>query len=74
MGGRRLLHLVVACGFQGAGDDAEKLSLTVQLFDAALCELALVGRGQLCVTAGDFNVEPTKIPLPARRGLGWALG
>ena len=56
------MHLVVAYGFQGAGDDAEKLRLTDQLFDAALCELALVGRGQLCVTAGDFNVESTKIP------------
>ena len=29
---RRLMHLVVAYGFQGAGDDAEKLSLTDQLF------------------------------------------
>ena len=56
------MHLVVAYGFQGAGDDAEKLSLTDQLFDAALRELALVGRGQLCVSAGDFNVEHTKIP------------
>ena len=63
MGGRRLLHLVVVCGFQGAGDDAEKLRLTDQLFDAALCELVVVSTGQPCVIAGDFNVEPTKIPL-----------
>ena len=32
LGRRRLLHLVFAYGFQGAGDDAEKLSLTDQLF------------------------------------------
>ena len=35
---------------------------TDQMFDAALCELAVVSRGQPCVIAGDFNVEPTKIP------------
>ena len=53
------MHLVVAYGFQGAEDDAEKLCLTDQLCDAVLCELAV---GQPCVIAGDFNVEPTKVP------------
>ena len=61
LGNGRLIHWVVACGFQGADDGAEKLSFTDQLFDAALRELAVVSRGQLCVSAGDFNVEPTKV-------------
>ena len=46
-------------GFQGADSDAGQLSLTEQLFDAALGELSVVARGQPC---GDFNVEPTTIP------------
>ena len=58
----RVMHLVVVYGYQGAEDDFEKLSLTNQLFDAALGELAVVNRSQPCVLAGDFNVEPTKIP------------
>ena len=62
LGNGRIMHLVVVYGYQGADEDAEKLSLTDQLFDAALCELAVVGRGQPSVIAGDFNVEPTKIP------------
>ena len=56
------MHLVVVYGYQGAEEDAEKLSLTDQLFEAALGELAVISRGQPCVLAGDFNVEPTKIP------------
>ena len=36
-------------------------ALTEQLFDAALGELSVVARGQLCLLVGDFNVEPTKI-------------
>ena len=60
-------------GYQGAEDDSEKLSLTNQLFDAALCELAVVSRGQPCVLAGDFNVEPTKISCLLKRNHGWAL-
>ena len=62
LGNGRLLHLVVVHGFQGATDDAEKLCLTEGLFDAVMSELSVVGRGQPCVIAGDFNVEPTKIP------------
>ena len=62
LGHGRVMHLVVVYGYQGAEDDSEKLSLTNQLFDAALCELAVISRGQPCVLAGDFNVEPTKIP------------
>ena len=49
-------------GYQGADDDAEKLGLTNQLFEAVLSELAVVGKGQPCVVTGDFNVEPNKIP------------
>ena len=62
LGNGWLMHLVVAYGFQVADDDAEKLSLTNELFDAVMSELAVVGRGQPCVIAGDFDVEPTKIP------------
>ena len=42
--------------------DAEQLALTEQLFDAALAELAVVARSLPCLLAGDFNVEPIKIP------------
>ena len=48
LGNDRLMHLVVVYGFQGAHEDAEDLSLTDQLFDAVLCELAVVSRGQPC--------------------------
>ena len=43
--------------------DAEQLALTEQLFDAAFGELSVVARGQPCLLVGDFNVEPTKIPV-----------
>ena len=62
LGNGRVMHLVVVYGYQGADDDSEKLSFTDQLFGAALCELAVVTRGHACSLAGDFNVEPTKIP------------
>ena len=58
----RFLHLVVLYGYQGADGDAERLSLTDQLFDAALGELRVVALDQPCLIVGDFNVEPTKIP------------
>ena len=58
----RFLHLVVLYGYQGADSDAERLSLTDQLFDAALGELRVVAMDQPCLIVGDFNVEPTKIP------------
>ena len=51
---------------QGADSDAEQLSLTEQLFDAALGELSVVARGQPCLLVGDFNVEPSKIPCLAK--------
>ena len=52
--------------FQGADSDAEPLSLTEQLFDAALGELSVVARGQPYLLVGDFNVESTKIPCLAK--------
>ena len=58
----RFLHLVVLYGYQGADGDAERLSLTDQLFDVALGELRVVALDQPCLIVGDFNVEPTKIP------------
>ena len=62
LGNGRVMHLVVVYGYQGADEDAEKLSLSDKLLGAALCELAVVARGQPCVLAGDFNIEPCKIP------------
>ena len=50
LGHGRVMHLVVVYGYQGAEDDAEKLSLTDQLSDAALSELAVISRGQPCVS------------------------
>ena len=66
LGFGRFMHLVVLYGFQGADSDAEQLSLTEQLFDAALGELSVVSREQPCLLVGDFNVEPTKIPCLAK--------
>ena len=62
----RFMHLVVLYGFQGADADAEQLALTEQLFDAALGELSVVARGPPCLLAGNFTVEPTKIPCLAK--------
>ena len=62
----RFMHRFVLYGFQGADFDAERLSLTEQLFDAALGELSVVSRGQPCLLVGDFNVEATKIPCLAK--------
>ena len=62
LGNGRVMHLVVVYGYQGADEDSEKLGLMNQLVEAALCELAVVARGQPCVLAGDLNVEPRKIP------------
>ena len=56
------LNLLVSYGYQGSDTDAEQLVLTEQLFDAALAELAVVARSSPCLLAGDFDVEPTKIP------------
>ena len=67
LGSGRVMHLAVVYGYQGADDDSEKLSLTDRLFDAAFFELAVVSRGQPCVLAGDFNVEPTKVPCLLKR-------
>ena len=66
LGAGRFMHLVVLYGSQGADTDAEQLALTDQLFDAALGELSVVARRQPCMLAGDFNVEPTKIPCLAK--------
>ena len=66
LGAGRFMHLVVLYGYQGADSDPEQLALTDQLFDAALEELSVVARGQVCMLVGDFNVEPTKIPCLAK--------
>ena len=66
LGAGRFMHLVVLYGYQGADADPEQLALTDHLFDAALGELSVVARGQPSMLAGDFNVEPTKIPCLAK--------
>ena len=75
LGSGRFMHLLVLYGYQGADSDAEQLTLTEQLFDAALGEqlfdtavgeLGVVARGQPCMLVGDLNVEPTKIPCLAK--------
>ena len=48
--------------FSGSITDPEKLRLTEKLLDFVLCELAVVGSGQACLTAGDLNVEPARVP------------
>ena len=63
----RFMHLVVLYGFHGADTDSEQLALTDQLFDAAFGELSVVAWEQPCLLVGDFNVEPTKSPLPGKR-------
>ena len=72
LGRCRFLNLVVLYGYQGADTDAEQLALTEQLFDAALAELAVVARGSPCLLAGDFNVEPTKIPCLSDLDAAWS--
>ena len=74
LGAGRFMHVFNFFGYQGADTVAEQLALTEQLFDAALSELSVVARGQPCLMVGDFNVEPTKIPLPGKRDFSWALG
>ena len=66
LGAGRFMHLVVLYGYQGAEADAEKLALTLQLFDAALGELGGGCTGQPCMLVGDFNVEPTEISCLAK--------
>ena len=70
----RFLHLVVLHGYQGADGDAERLSLTDQLLDAALGELRVVALDQPCLIVGGFNVEPTKIPCLSEGISAGALG
>ena len=73
LGAGRFMHLVVLYGYQGADTDAEQLASTEQLFDAAFGELSVVGRRQPCMLVCDFNVEPTKIPCLAAKGISAGL-
>ena len=65
------MHLVVMYGHQGGDKDFEQLGLTNLLFDAASCALEVIGKGQPTIIAGDFNIQPTK--MPSLLDLGWAL-
>ena len=53
LGNGRLMHLVVAYGFQGTDDDAEKLSLTDQLFKAP-CLIKGISAGLWFDMQGDW--------------------
>ena len=74
LGFGRFMHLVVLYGYQGADSDPEQLSLTEQLFDAALGELSVVARGQPCFIGWGFQRGAHKNPLPGERDFGWSLG
>ena len=63
----RFLHLFVLYGFQGADSDAEQLSLTEQLFDAALGELSVVAGVSLAYWLGISTWSPPK-------SLAWQKG
>ena len=65
---------MVLYGYQGADSGVEQFALTEQLFGAALGQLGVVARSHSCMQVGDFNVEPTKNPMPGKRDFGWALG
>ena len=52
LGDGRLLHLAAVYCFQGATDDAEKLGLTDELFDAVFGELSVVGMGSTLYHCG----------------------
>ena len=74
LGAGRFMHLIVLYGYQGADADAGQLALTEQLFDAALCELGVVARGQPCLLVGGFQRGAHQNPLLGKRDFGWALG
>ena len=74
LGFGRFMHLVVLYGFQGADTDAEQLSLTDHLFDAALGELGVVARGSALLAGWGFQRGAHQNPLPGKRDFGWALG
>ena len=60
----RFLHLVVLYGYQGADGDAERLSLTDQLLDAALGELRVVAFGPALSYRWGFQRGAHQNPLP----------
>ena len=73
-GAGRFMHLVVLHGYQGADADPEQLASTDHLFDAALGELNVGGQAAALYDAvGDFNVEPTKIPVAWQKGISAGL-
>ena len=74
LGFGRFIHLVVLYGFQGTDSDAEQLSLSEQLFDAALGELSVVSRGHALFIGWGFQRRAHQNPLPGKRDFGWALG
>ena len=61
-----IAHLFVVYGYQGFSDDPHKLSLTNKLLEAVISEAKVCGTGQPVNVAGDFNAEPSVIPVTAK--------
>ena len=70
LGNGQLMHSVVACGFQGADEDAEKLSSFLMQLCAILRSFVRVSLVLLLVTS---TWSPPR-SLLVRRDLGWVLG
>ena len=66
LGNGGVVHLFVIYGYQGAGNDPEKLQLTDHLFAAVLAEARMCCCGQPVILAGDFNADPIVIPSLAK--------
>ena len=64
----RFLHLVVLYGYQGADGDAERLSLTDQLFDCCFEGVeGLLRWTSLVLLLGGSTWSPPKIPCLSKR-------
>ena len=61
-----IAHLFVVYGYQGCSSDSHKLFLTKKLFEAVIGEAKVCGSGQPVIIAGDFNAEPSVIPVTAK--------
>ena len=68
-----IAHLFVVYGYQGSTDDPHKLSLTNKLLEAVIGEARVCGVGQPVIIAGDFNTEPSNIPVIAKALYGGDL-
>ena len=61
-----IAHLFVVYGYHGSSDDPHKLSLTHKLLEAVIREAKVCSTGQPVIITGDFNAEPSIIPVTAK--------